>query len=44
MRGQQGGDGTVRLWDIETGHEVGQATYGHASGFWSVAASPDGRR
>ena len=21
MRGQQGGDGTVRLWDVETGHE-----------------------
>ena len=35
-------DGTLRLWETATGHEL-KAWSAHAGAVWSVAASPDGR-
>jgi WD40 repeat protein len=40
---RQGGDNTVRLWDLETGKEL-RRLEGHGSSVGSVAFSPDGRR
>jgi hypothetical protein len=37
-----GGDGTVRLWDLPSGKEVG-CLQGHNGYVWAVAFSPDGR-
>jgi hypothetical protein len=37
-----GGDGTVRLWDLPSGKEVGRLE-GHKGHVWAVAFSPDGR-
>jgi WD40 repeat protein len=37
-----GGDGTVRLWEPDTGREL-RALTGHTAEVWSVAFSPDGR-
>jgi WD40 repeat protein len=36
-----GADGTVRLWDLETGNILRQ--FPHGAWIWSVAFSPDGR-
>ncbi|KAF5350766.1 hypothetical protein D9758_010327 [Tetrapyrgos nigripes] len=36
-------DRTVRIWDTQTGQQVGQPLEGHTSRIWSVAYSPDGR-
>ncbi|CAG7845863.1 Uncharacterized WD repeat-containing protein alr2800, partial [Serendipita indica DSM 11827] len=36
-------DRTVRLWDVETGAQIGSPLEGH-TGVWSVAFSPDGQR
>jgi WD40 repeat protein len=37
-------DRTIRIWDAETGAEVGDPLNGHTGGVSSVAYSPDGRR
>jgi WD40 repeat protein len=37
------GDGTIRLWDLETGKEV-RRFEGHSSTVWCLAVSPDGSR
>ncbi|KAI5122866.1 hypothetical protein M0805_003159 [Coniferiporia weirii] len=37
------GDGTLRIWDAQTGSHVGEPLTGHSKGVWSVAYSPDGR-
>ena len=37
-----GDDGTIRLWDVETGNEL-QAIQAHQNGVRSLAISPDGR-
>ncbi|CCA75010.1 related to WD40-repeat protein (notchless protein) [Serendipita indica DSM 11827] len=36
-------DRTVRLWDAETGTQIGQPFMGHSDRVYSVAFSPDGR-
>jgi len=36
-------DGTIRIWDAETGDAVGKPLEGHTHWVWSVAYSPDGR-
>ena len=36
-------DGTVRVWNMETGRQVGEPLRGHTNAVWSVAISPDGR-
>ena len=36
-------DSTIRLWDAQTGGQVGNPLQGHTSSVWSVAFSPDGR-
>jgi WD40 repeat protein len=36
-------DGTVRLWDMESGQQIGEALTGHESGVNSVAFSLDGK-
>ncbi|KAF7344289.1 WD-REPEATS-REGION domain-containing protein [Mycena venus] len=36
-------DNTLRLWDAETGAQIGDALEGHTDWVWSVAFSPDGR-
>jgi WD40 repeat protein/MinD-like ATPase involved in chromosome partitioning or flagellar assembly len=38
-----GADGTLRLWDAESGQEI-RAFAGHQGSVWSVAFAPDGRR
>ena len=38
-----GDDGTVRLWDVATGRQVGGPLTGHPGAVLSVAFSPDGR-
>ena len=37
-------EGTVRVWDAETGQPVGQPLIGHTGWVTSVAFSPDGKR
>ena len=37
------GDGTIRIWDAETGSAVGKSLEGHTDLVVSVAYSPDGR-
>ena len=36
-------DGTIRLWDAQTGGQVGNSLQGHTGPVYSVAFSPDGR-
>lgn len=36
-------DGSIRLWDVETGQQVGKALNGHTDYVASVAFSPDGK-
>ncbi|THU75876.1 WD40 repeat-like protein, partial [Dendrothele bispora CBS 962.96] len=36
-------DHTVRIWDTQTGEQVGQPLQGHTAQVTSVAYSPDGR-
>ncbi|MCI0463907.1 MAG: protein kinase [Gemmataceae bacterium] len=38
-----GADGTVRLWETETGNELG-CMLGHRDKVWSVAFAPDGKQ
>ncbi|KAG9018784.1 POC1 centriolar protein A, partial [Serendipita sp. 407] len=37
-------DKTVRIWDAETGQQLGSSLEGHDGGVTPVAFSPDGRR
>ncbi|CDF38694.1 WD40-repeat containing protein [Chondrus crispus] len=37
-------DKSVRVWDVETGAQVGEALVGHTDWVYSVAMSEDGRR
>ncbi len=39
-----GGDGSLRLWDANTGAALGEPLRGHEDGVSSVAFSPDGSR
>jgi WD40 repeat protein len=39
-----GTDGTVKIWDAETGQLIGQPLKGHDRIVWSVAFSPDSQR
>jgi WD40 repeat protein len=43
MLASAGDDKTVRLWDLDTHHELGQPLRGHTDTVNSVAFSPDGR-
>jgi WD40 repeat protein len=36
-------DKTLRLWDLDTGKQVGKPLLNHDCAVWRVAASPDGR-
>jgi len=36
-------DHTIRVWDVQTGGQVGNTLQGHTASVWSVAFSPDGR-
>jgi WD40 repeat protein len=36
-------DSTVRVWDVETGKQLGLPLQGHTGGVCSVAFSPDGK-
>ncbi|KAG1827481.1 WD40-repeat-containing domain protein [Suillus subaureus] len=36
-------DKTLRVWDLDTGKQVGEPLLGHDDGICSVAGSPDGR-
>lgn len=38
-----GDDGTLRVWDVLTGRQLGEALRGHESGVWGVEFSPDGK-
>jgi WD40 repeat protein/serine/threonine protein kinase len=38
-----GTDGTVRLWDAESGEQI-RSLHGHAALLWGLAFSPDGQR
>src|SRR3990172_3450107 len=38
------GDGTIRIWDSESGHSIGEPLRGHTGVVFSVAWSPDGSR
>ena len=38
------GDGTLRLWDAQTGQPIGAPLTGHQGRVLSVAVTPDGRR
>ncbi|KAG0701775.1 WD40-repeat-containing domain protein [Suillus ampliporus] len=35
-------DKSLRVWDIDTGQQVGKPLWGHNDAVWTVAASPDG--
>jgi hypothetical protein len=37
-------DNTARLWDVETGKQIGEPLTGHSEGVISAAFSPDGKR
>ena len=37
-------DNSVRLWDAETGRQIGAPLLGHTDWVFSVAFSPDGKR
>ena len=37
-------DNTARLWDAETGKQIGEPLEGHTNGVMSAAFSPDGKR
>ena len=37
-------DKTARLWDAETGKQIGAPLVGHEDAVWSAAFSPDGKR
>ncbi|KHO28341.1 hypothetical protein QQ44_02125 [Mycolicibacterium setense] len=37
-------DGTVRMWNADTGAQVGDPLAGHTGTVWSAAFSPDGKR
>lgn len=39
-----GDDGTVRLWNADTGEQIGKTMTGHTGAVQSVAFSPDGTR
>ncbi|MBI4569732.1 MAG: DUF4062 domain-containing protein [Planctomycetes bacterium] len=39
-----GDDGTVRVWDVDTGQQIGQPMEGHKDQVAAVAVTPDGRR
>jgi WD40 repeat protein len=39
-----GADATVRLWNPDTGQQIGDPLTGHTGPVWSVAFSPDGHR
>ena len=34
-------DGTIRIWDAQSGAAVGEPLTGHTGSVWSVAYSPD---
>ncbi|KAG2052851.1 WD40 repeat-like protein, partial [Suillus hirtellus] len=36
-------DKSLRVWDLDTGKQVGEPLLGHDDGVWAVSASPDGR-
>ncbi|PVF91596.1 WD40 repeat-like protein, partial [Serendipita vermifera] len=38
------GDGTLRLWNADTGAAIGSAWKGHTNQIWCAAFSPDGAR
>lgn len=38
-----GSDGTIRIWELNTGRPVGEPFTGHDGAVWSVAFSPDGK-
>ncbi|MGV9386529.1 WD40 repeat domain-containing protein [Nonomuraea sp. NPDC003707] len=38
-----GRDGTVRLWDVATGRQLGRPLTGHREDVSAVACTPDGR-
>jgi len=37
-------DSTIRIWDAQTGRQIGKPLEGHTDYVWSVAFSPDGQR
>jgi WD40 repeat protein len=37
-------DDTLRLWDADTGQQIGAPLTGHTAEVWSTAFSPDGQR
>ncbi|MGD8404433.1 MAG: TIR domain-containing protein, partial [Anaerolineales bacterium] len=37
------GDGIIRMWDVKSGQQIGEALNGHAGSVESVAFSPDGK-
>ena len=43
MLASGGDDGTVRLWDVATGRQIGDPLTGHTGAVPSVAFSPDGK-
>ncbi|KAG2743650.1 WD40 repeat-like protein [Suillus brevipes Sb2] len=36
-------DKSLRVWDLDTGNQVGEPLLGHDAKVWIIAASPDGR-